>query len=240
MKSCKNFFLGLALATLFAGCKDQGPVTFGSENVSSNSPSSVENEHAAEQEPVDINPYNFERVIKLEETRMVGLDIMRLQERLKELGYYLTGRLDGEYGPMSERYIKQLQGLMETTQTGVVDRYLWDTIFDTANTSWLRWKSRISRFNFVGHWYTNDNGAFIPSGEDLHIYADGRFRSLSRGLAPSIYGEWSIDEENDRLLFFDGNRTLLFGGYGSDGKIDWERTGEDRLTMGKVFYFRMD
>lgn len=58
---------------------------------------------------------------------MKGEDISSLQKRLEELEYY-HGPIDGIYGRLTERAVKDFQREYQLKEDGIVDREFWDTL----------------------------------------------------------------------------------------------------------------
>jgi len=61
---------------------------------------------------------------------MNGPEVLALQKRLLELQFYELGEADGYYGPMTADVIKKIQDYRGLPATGIVDRELWDFIFE--------------------------------------------------------------------------------------------------------------
>jgi peptidoglycan hydrolase-like protein with peptidoglycan-binding domain len=68
--------------------------------------------------------------LEMKNPRMNGPEVLALQNRLLELQFYELGEADGYYGPMTESVIKKIQDYRGLPATGIVDKELWDFIFD--------------------------------------------------------------------------------------------------------------
>jgi lipoprotein-anchoring transpeptidase ErfK/SrfK len=67
------------------------------------------------------------RTLFLTEPRMSGDDVVELQERLKELGYY-KGKIDGVYGEKTFQAVKKIQSDSKMNPTGEVGVYTWKVL----------------------------------------------------------------------------------------------------------------
>jgi peptidoglycan hydrolase-like protein with peptidoglycan-binding domain len=68
--------------------------------------------------------------LAMKNPRINGPEVLALQNRLLELQFYELGDADGYYGPMTETVIKKIQDYRGLPATGIVDKELWDFIFD--------------------------------------------------------------------------------------------------------------
>jgi hypothetical protein len=92
----------------------------------------------------------FSRTIELENDRMFGSDIIKLQTQLKNYGFDEIGEIDGFYGPLSEKIIKTIQYFSGFEQNGKVDLPLWNFIFNDSNRIILENINLISKYNVDG------------------------------------------------------------------------------------------
>jgi len=107
---------------------------------------------------VDVSDQSF-REIYVASPRLHGPEIKRLQERLVELGFAGIGEIDGLYGPQTAEevyFIKAALGYADCyireddwrpDDYSVVNRALWDSIFDPEMDMFLSGISRIRIFN---------------------------------------------------------------------------------------------
>lgn len=86
----------------------------------------------------NLNAQNFSRVIQMQNRRMNGPDITRLQQRLLSLGFRKTGAADGWYGPLTEGSVKAVQYYMGFSQDGRVTKAFWDMLFDSKQDGLLK------------------------------------------------------------------------------------------------------
>ena len=129
------------------------------------------------------------RTLFLTEPRLTGTDVLELQERLHELGYY-KGKLDGIYGPKTSQAVNELQSSTNMHVTGQVGPATWEALSTGAKAPPVS---------------TNDMGE--PSGEvgividtvkkTLTITDDGKpFKSfpcaVGKGKTPTPVGEWKV------------------------------------------------
>lgn len=140
-------------------------------------------------------PCQEERIIRIEEPLMKGEDISSLQKRLEELEYY-HGPIDGIYGRLTERAVKDFQREYQLKEDGIVDREFWDTL---ANLNDLLIVSP---------------GRKKPTGEisiiinlysrTLTVLSDGKaYRSypvtIGKKETPTPVGEWLIINKYKRI-----------------------------------------
>ena len=57
-----------------------------------------------------------------------GIDVLRLQQRLAELGYY-TDRINGYFGPLTEQAVMQFQAINGLPVTGELDYEAWSILY---------------------------------------------------------------------------------------------------------------
>ena len=57
-----------------------------------------------------------------------GIDVLRLQQRLMELGYY-TGRINGYFGPITEQAVMQFQAINGLSVSGELDYDAWVILY---------------------------------------------------------------------------------------------------------------
>ncbi len=57
-----------------------------------------------------------------------GTDVLRLQQRLTELGYY-TGRINGYFGPITEQAVMYFQAINDLSVTGELDFGAWVILY---------------------------------------------------------------------------------------------------------------
>ena len=58
----------------------------------------------------------------------IGTDVLRLQQRLAELGYY-TDRINGYFGPNTEQAVMQFQAINDLAVTGELDYGAWTILY---------------------------------------------------------------------------------------------------------------
>ena len=58
----------------------------------------------------------------------IGTDVLRLQQRLAELGYY-TDRINGYFGPNTEQAVMQFQAINDLAVTGELDYGAWSILY---------------------------------------------------------------------------------------------------------------
>lgn len=68
-----------------------------------------------------------DRNLYLTEPRLSGDDVLELQERLQQLGYY-QGKLDGIFGEKTQQAVKQFQSAGKMNVTGQVGPATWDKL----------------------------------------------------------------------------------------------------------------
>jgi peptidoglycan hydrolase-like protein with peptidoglycan-binding domain len=107
--------------------------------------------------------------IALKKPPMHGSEVLALQRRLLELQFYELGEADGYYGAMTETVIKKIQDYRGLPATGIVDKELWDFIFDDYKTSFL---SDIQTYNRDNLGRTENLGVGVYGGGD---YEDNIF-----------------------------------------------------------------
>ncbi len=67
------------------------------------------------------------RFLRYDEKMMSGPDVLEVQEKLKELGYY-QGSLDGTYSTSTELAVKTFQGKHNLKADGIVDPDTWNKL----------------------------------------------------------------------------------------------------------------
>ncbi|GHV84899.1 hypothetical protein AGMMS50230_05070 [Spirochaetia bacterium] len=97
----------------------------------------------------DTPAQDFSRIIQLQQRRMNGPDVSKVQRRLLSLGFKKTGAADGWYGPLTEASVKTIQHYMGFPRDGKVTRAFWNMIFDTKEEGILRDISIIN--NYAGN-----------------------------------------------------------------------------------------
>jgi hypothetical protein len=107
--------------------------------------------------------------LAMKNPRMNGPEVFALQNRLLELQFYELGEADGYYGPMTETVIKKIQDYRGLPATGIVDKELWDFIFDDYKTLFL---SEIQTYNRDNLGRSENLGVGIYGGGD---YEDNIF-----------------------------------------------------------------
>jgi len=107
--------------------------------------------------------------LAMKNPRMNGPQVLALQRRLLELQFYELGEADGYYGPMTETVIKKIQNYRSLPATGIVDKELWDFIFDDYKTLFL---SDIQAYNRDNLGRSENLGVGIYGGGD---YEDNIF-----------------------------------------------------------------
>lgn len=75
----------------------------------------------------DLDNYNF-RVLMLKDEVMYGKDVRELQERLVQLGYRMP--ITEKYDYLTEAQVRRYQIHNNIPATGIVDKELWDRIFN--------------------------------------------------------------------------------------------------------------
>jgi len=83
--------------------------------------------------------YEQSRNLWLQEPPLIGTDIVELQERLKELGFY-QGKIDGIYDQEVELAVKDFQVDNGLNPDGVVKDYLWIRLADKDISAGTRQK----------------------------------------------------------------------------------------------------
>jgi len=78
---------------------------------------------------------------------MNNQDVLNLQERLLELGFSEIGNADGYYGPLMAEGIKTIQYFSGFEQNKIVDKKLWDFVFNKSNDTILSYISIVSKYN---------------------------------------------------------------------------------------------
>ncbi|MFZ7101629.1 MAG: L,D-transpeptidase family protein [Peptococcaceae bacterium] len=73
--------------------------------------------------------YEQTRQLKLTEPPMIGTDVVELQERLKELGFY-TGKIDGIYSFNVVRAVQDFQDDNGLAADGIVKDHIWIRLSD--------------------------------------------------------------------------------------------------------------
>jgi peptidoglycan hydrolase-like protein with peptidoglycan-binding domain len=90
---------------------------------------------------------DFSRVIQLQNRRMNGADVTRLQTRLLALGFKKVGRADGWYGPLTEGAVRTLQYYLGFPRDGRVTKTVWTAVFDTRREPVLKNIGLLSAYN---------------------------------------------------------------------------------------------
>jgi len=92
---------------------------------------------------VEINSSLFE----LKNPPMNNQDILNLQERLLSLGFSEIGNADGYYGQLTAEVIKTIQYFSGFEQNKIVDKKLWNFIFNESNNTILKNINIVSKYN---------------------------------------------------------------------------------------------
>lgn len=77
-------------------------------------------------------PVAFYRNLMLKTPTMNGKDVLRLQERLVELGYTEVGTPDGVFGPKTDEAVRRFQKNNGLEVDGVVGPMTWDKLFSAS------------------------------------------------------------------------------------------------------------
>jgi hypothetical protein len=89
----------------------------------------------------------FSRIIEMNNNRMYGTDIIKLQTQLEKYGFFEISEIDGYYGPLTESIIKIIQPFLGFEQNGKVDNELWDFLFDESNYEILENINIVLKYN---------------------------------------------------------------------------------------------
>lgn len=139
---------------------------------------------------------SFLRILKLETPGMNGDDVATLQENLIDLGFTEVGEVDGWFGPNTETAVKNLQQLLGTVETGIVDAELWrfaqyeyalHIISILKNTSTLSGNQQLNeiRYNYEK---LIENGPGHPIGYSVTLRTNG---DVVRSLSVRVVGDGS-------------------------------------------------
>jgi WD40 repeat protein len=74
-------------------------------------------------------PPTFERTLYLTDPHMQGDDVLRVQERLLELGYSEVGTPDGDFGDLTDGAVRHFQEVNGLEVDGVVGPATWEVLF---------------------------------------------------------------------------------------------------------------
>lgn len=136
-----------------------------------------------------------DRIITLCEPFMEGNDIISLQKRLLELGYY-RGPIDGVYGHSSYEAVKEFQKDYILNQDGIVDSRTWDMLAN-LNESIItsrRRKSPDGDLCIVINIYSRTLSLF-SDGKAYKTYSV----TIGKKESPSPVGEWQIINKYERI-----------------------------------------
>ncbi|MEW5870465.1 MAG: peptidoglycan-binding protein [Chloroflexota bacterium] len=80
-------------------------------------------------------PPLLSRELRLTSPRMQGDDVLKLQQRLLELGYTEVGAPDGVFGPMTDQAVRHFQQVNGLVEDGVVGQITWAALFSPGAKS---------------------------------------------------------------------------------------------------------
>jgi len=90
---------------------------------------------------------NFSRILEVKTPRMNGEDVRSLQKQLINLKFYQVGEADGYYGPLTEKAIKDIQSFSGFLSNGIVNKDIWNFIFDKKKEPFILNISTILTYN---------------------------------------------------------------------------------------------
>jgi hypothetical protein len=84
-------------------------------------------------EPTEVAAPPLERTLQLSDPRLTGDDVIALQDRLLNLGYYV-GEVDGIFGPQTELAVTAFQVFNNLDVDGIVGPQTWAALYDPSTT----------------------------------------------------------------------------------------------------------
>jgi hypothetical protein len=156
--------------------------------------------------------------IALKNPPMNSPDVLALQKRLLELQFYELGEADGYYGAMTEGVVKKIQDYRGLPVTGIVDRELWDFIFDDHATFIFLSVSGVQTYN-------RDN---LGRSENLGagVYGSGDYEDTAFVYYTVKDKEIKIIESLDGMLMYSIRMTCYFINE-NDCRIEFSFSGVD-------------
>ncbi len=136
-----------------------------------------------------------DRIIKLEDPLLEGEDVEGLQKRLKELKYY-QGNIDGQFGPLTDKAVKEFQQTFHLEVTGIVDKDTWNMLghlSDSKITS-RKGKQPKGELSITINLY-NRTLILYSDGDPYKKYPV----TIGKKETPSPVGEWYIKNKYKRI-----------------------------------------
>jgi peptidoglycan hydrolase-like protein with peptidoglycan-binding domain len=170
--------------------------------------------------------------IAVKNPRMNGPDVLALQKRLLELQFYESGEADGYYGPMTEGVIKKIQDYCGLPVTGIVDKELWDFIFDDYKTLFL---SDIQTYNRDNLARSENLGVGIYGGGDyedeIFVYYTAKDKQIK--IIESLDGKLMYSIRMTCYFINENDCRLEFSLYGFDQFLEDSGYEEEQ---GNIYY----
>ncbi len=136
-----------------------------------------------------------DRIIKLEDPVLMGKDVETLQKRLKELTYY-QGAIDGQFGLLTDKAVKEFQQDYQLEVTGIVDKDTWNILGHLSDSKITSRKGKQPQGELSIIINLNNRTLILNSdGEPYKKYPV----TIGKKETPSPVGEWYIKNKYKRI-----------------------------------------